>query len=124
MRDAEIHVSEEGGVVASPVAGPFPRAGKGGAANDEGAFPGDGGKEGVVRCVEDLVAKEVVDVIFEGAVVVGGVGGYSVGGEVALDIVDNVGGVVDIAGARGGGGTEVGDWCCSGVRVGGQGGLH
>lgn len=123
LRDGEEHVRPEGEVIAAPVAGEGARAGEGGAADDEGAFCGEDGEEGVVCCVEDLVAEEVVDVIFHDAVVVGSVGGDGVDGEVALDVVDDVWGMVDVANARGGCRDEVGGGCggCGGWAGGGGG---
>lgn len=128
MRDREEYVGPQREVVAAPVAGEGPAAGEGGAADDEGSFRGHDGEEGVVGCVEDLVAEEVVDVVFGDTVVVSGVGGDGVYGEVALHVADDVWGVVDVANTgggfcdQGGGGHS----CCWGWTSGGgvSGGLR
>lgn len=124
LRDGEEHVRPEGEVIAAPVAGQGTGAGEGGAADNEGAFCGEDGEEGVVGCVEDLVAEEVVDVIFLDAIVVGSVGGDGVNSEVALDVVDDVWWVVDVANARGEGCDEVVGGCggCGGWVGGGLSG--
>ena len=80
LRDGEVHVRPEGGVVAAPVARPLPAPCESGAADDEGSDVGDGGEEGVVGGVEDLVAEEVMDVVIDGTVSVSGIGGEGVDG--------------------------------------------
>lgn len=80
MGDGEVHVGPEGDVVAAPVGGVFAGAGEGGAAEDEGAFVGPDVAEAVVCCVEDVVAVEVVHVVFQDAVYVRGVGGDGLDG--------------------------------------------
>lgn len=63
LRDGEEHVGPEAGVVAAPVAGPFAGAEEGGAPDDEGSLSWYGGKQGVVGCVENLVAEQIVHVV-------------------------------------------------------------
>lgn len=92
-----------GHVVTAPVccvpAGPR----EGGPAEDEGAFVGEDIEKAMVCYVEDLVAVEVMHVIFLDAVDVCGVGGDGVHGEVVafLHVVDYVWGVVDVTGSWG-----------------------
>lgn len=107
LRDGKVHVVELGHVVAAPV--PRHRAGPGERrpADDERALARPGGQETGVRGPEDLVAEQVVDVVLLDAVVVGGVGGDRVDGEVPLDVVDHVRGVVDVARSRRGRRAEV-----------------
>lgn len=93
------------------MAGPFPRAGEGRATDDEGTFTGHSGEEGVVGCVEDLVTVEVVDVIFDGAVVMSSVRRDSMYGEVALDIVDHVWWVINVSYTRRWGRTKIVHGC-------------
>lgn len=57
LRDGEEHVGEEGGVVATPVTGPYAAACESGAADDEGSFSWDGFQKGLVGSVQDLVAE-------------------------------------------------------------------
>lgn len=111
LRDAEEHVVPFAGVVAAPVAGDGAGAGEGGAADDEGAFGGVDGEEALVGVLEDLVAEEVVHVVFLDAGVVGCVWGDGVDGQVALNVVDYVRWVIDISDTRCRGCSEVGGRC-------------
>ena len=89
-------------------------AGEGGAPDDEGPFAGEDVQEGIVCRVEDLVAEEVMHVVVLGAVGVGGVGGHGVHGELALNVVDDVGRVVDVADSGGWGGPKIAGGCAGG----------
>jgi hypothetical protein len=82
------------------VARPFSRAGEGRASDDEGAFGREDGEEAVVGCVENLVAEEVVVVVFLGTAVVGGVWGDGVDIEGTLDVVNYVWWVLNRSDAR------------------------
>lgn len=97
LRDGEEHVCEQRGVVAAPVTGPFPGAGEGRATDDERPFARNSSKESLVGRVEDLVAKQIVDIIFDGAIVVSSIGGYGMHGQITLDIVDDIRRMVDIS---------------------------
>lgn len=83
--NGEEHVGPEGGIVAAPVAGPFASAGESGTADDEGSLTRNGGEEGVVGCVEDLEAEEVVDVVLFSSIGVGCVRGDCVDGQITLE---------------------------------------
>ena len=86
------------------MAGDGAGAGEGGAADDEGPGGGGDGQEGGVGGLEDLVAEQVVHVVLLDAGVVRSVGADGVHGQVALDVVEDVGWVVDVAHAGGRGG--------------------
>ena len=93
--DGEEHVGPKRGVVSTPVASPFSRSGKGGAADDEGTFGWEDVQEGMIGCVENLVTEEVVVVVFESSAVVGGVGTYGMYIKSSLHIIDYVWWVFD-----------------------------
>ena len=111
LRDGEEHVHKEGGVVPAPMTGPFSGAGECGATYYERAFTGHSGEKGVVGCVQDLVTVEVVDVIFECAVMMGSVRRDSMYCEVTLYIVDHVWRVINVSNAWRWGRTEVVHGC-------------
>lgn len=62
----------------------------------------------MVGCIKDLVTEEVVDIVLFDAICVRGVGANGVYGQVAVDVVDHVRWLVDIADARRDRGREVG----------------
>lgn len=70
LRNAEEHVCEEACVIAAPVTSPFTGARERRASNNKGPFAGDSRHKSVVCGVEDLVAKEVVDIVLLRAIVV------------------------------------------------------
>ena len=55
--DGEDHVHEEGGVVTTPVAGPFSGTGERRTANNKGSLTRDSGQEGLIGSIEYLVAE-------------------------------------------------------------------
>ncbi len=97
LRDREVHVVELGFVVAAPMPCHGPRAGECRAADDEGPFRWSGRQERSVCRLQDLMAEKVVHVVFHDPVVVRCVRRHGVHGQIALDMVDNVRRVVDVA---------------------------
>ena len=93
-------------VIAAPVRSNGARAGKGGAANDEGAAAWKDAKEGIVGCVEDHVAEKIMVVVLGGIVFVvvrsvGGDGTFDEGVAI-IDVVDDVRWKVEVACCGGG----------------------
>lgn len=78
---------------------PFPGARERGSADNEGPLFGEDVKEGMIRGVEDLVAKQVMKVILLAAAVVCGIGLHGVHCQVPLHVVDNIRWIVDASNA-------------------------
>ena len=64
LGDGEEHAAPSRCVVAAPVGRCFTGAGEGAAADCEGSLAREDGEQGVVGCVGDLVAEEVVHLVF------------------------------------------------------------
>ena len=69
------------------------------ATNDKGTFPRDGAKKGLVGGIEDLVAKQVVNIVLLRTVCVGGIGGDGMDSKITLEVVNDVRGVVYVSDA-------------------------
>jgi len=94
LGDGEEHIRPFGVIVSAPVCCVFSRSRERSAAEDKGSFLGEDLEQAGVCGIEDLVAVEVVDVVFGDAVDVCCVGRDGLDGEVVawLDVVDYVGG--------------------------------
>ena len=106
LRDREVHVVPLRGVVTTPVTSPFTTARSCGATDDEGTLTREDLKETLVCSVDDLMAKNVVDIILGYTVLVCCIGADSVHCEIILNVVDDIRWVVDVPDAWRGCGTE------------------
>jgi len=87
-------------IVASPVTSPFASPCESGPPDDERPFPGKDLEKGLVGRIEDLVTEQAVHIILLDAVRMRGVRAYGVYGEISVDVVDDVWGLVDVPHTR------------------------
>lgn len=107
LRNAEVHVRPRRLVVASPVPGPFAGPGKGAAPDDEGSFPVKYLEEGLVCSVENLVAEEIMEVVFEVAAVMRRVGTNGMDCQIAMKVVYDIRRPIHVPNPGGGRGSVV-----------------
>ena len=97
LRNGEEHVGPFRDVVTAPVASPFSTTGESRPAYDQWTFAWENSKEGLVRGIQDLVPKEVVNVVFFDSVRMCGIGRYGMYGKISLDIFDGIGRPINIS---------------------------
>ena len=100
LRDRKVHVVELGRVVPAPVARHRARARERRAPDHERSLVWHCGRQRRVCRLQDLMPVQVVDVVLEDPVDVRRVRGDCVHGQIALDVVDHVGRVVDVPDPR------------------------
>lgn len=120
LRNAEVHVRKQRRIITTPVTSLCAGAGKSGSADDEGSLAREDLEETVVGGVDDLVAEEVVHVIFLHAGLMRGVGDDGMHAQRSVDVVDHVWRVVHVSRVGRDGRGEVGHrcshrWGCFGV---------